>query len=122
MLETAAIICTATLVFITLLPMFPSDHWVCRVWEFPRVQIGCLAIFSASLSLFLASPNLMIILLFSNLLVAAYQAWWILPFTMFYPKQVQSAKHDQQICSIKIMTSNVLMTYIRISKFDTFCI
>jgi endonuclease/exonuclease/phosphatase (EEP) superfamily protein YafD len=110
MLETAAIISTATLLFITLLPMFPSDHWVCRVWEFPRVQIVFLSVLSAILSLLVASANLSMILVVINLVVAFYQVWWILPYTIFFPKQVPKAQNHYDACSIKIMTSNVLMT------------
>jgi len=109
MLETAAIIATCTLVIITLLPILPSDHWVSRVWEFPRIQIACLAVLSAILSFFVTPTNLLITLVVINLAVVFYHAWWIFPYTIFFPKQVPKSENDQNTCSIKIMTSNVLM-------------
>lgn len=119
MLETATLIVTALMVAITLLPFFPSNHWVSRVWEFPRVQIACIAVLSAIVSLYIESPYISISLLFINLTVAIYQAAWILPYTIFFPKQVPKAKTQQGTKALRIMTSNVLMPNHSVEKLIT---
>ena len=110
MLENTLLLVTVLLVSPTIIPFFPSKHWLSRVWEFPRIQIACLAVFSAILSINIQSSNLAIALVIINLLVAIYQAVWILPYTLFFPKQVPSVKGEKAYCSIKILTSNVLMS------------
>ncbi|MEI8650267.1 hypothetical protein P4S73_24215 [Paraglaciecola sp. Hal342] len=39
---TTFIIVTCVLLLLTFVPLLPSDHWVVRVWEFPRLQIAVL--------------------------------------------------------------------------------
>jgi len=109
MLETLIIILTITMFGITLVPLLPSNHWLCRVWEFPRVQITVITISLLVASFYVASPILQIILIMTNALVSIYQLAWILPYTRFYPIQVPKASASNQGQSIRIMTSNVLM-------------
>ncbi|WP_233267333.1 endonuclease/exonuclease/phosphatase family protein [Paraglaciecola sp. L3A3] len=104
------LIMTILLVVITLLPFVPSNHWLCRVWEFPRVQITCLAILSALGCMFGASGFLSLVLVVLNLAVAIYQIIWIVPYTPFVAKQVRTVNVFDSDCAIKIMNTNVLMT------------
>ncbi len=94
---------------VTLVPLLPSNHWLSRVWEFPRVQIAVLTVSLTIASLFLASPSMAIVLVSINGLLSVYQIAWIFPYTRLYPIQVKKAVAPYQQ-SIKIMTSNVLMT------------
>ncbi|WP_339721110.1 endonuclease/exonuclease/phosphatase family protein [uncultured Paraglaciecola sp.] len=110
MLEALIIILTVTMLGITLAPLLPSNHWLCRVWEFPRVQIAFLTICVLASSLYITSPLLQIVLVMTNALVAIYQLAWIFPYTSLYPKQVPKAQATDSTQSIKILTSNVLMT------------
>jgi len=95
---------------ITLLPLLPSNHWLCRVWEFPRVQIAVISFCLSVASFFIASSITQIILVIINSLVLLYQLVWIFPYTRLYPIQVPKASASNHAQSIKIMTSNVLMT------------
>lgn len=109
MLETLMIILTVIMLVITLIPLLPSNHWLCRVWEFPRVQIAILSVCLFIISFFIASPGIQIALLVANGLVCVYQFSWIFPYTRLYPIQVPKASASGHAQSIKIMTSNVLM-------------
>ncbi|MGS2719033.1 endonuclease/exonuclease/phosphatase family protein [Paraglaciecola aestuariivivens] len=79
------------------------------MWEFPRVQIACLAFLCALLVLVFGSGYLSNYLVGINLAVTMYQLIWIWPYTVFYPIQVPKAKSTAATQSIKILTSNVLM-------------
>lgn len=110
MFQTSIVVLTVTMLCITLAPMLPSNHWLCRVWEFPRVQIAFLTIGLSVASFFIATPLLQIILVLTNILLSIYQLVWIFPYTRFYPVQVAKAPQSTSNQSIKILTSNVLMT------------
>lgn len=97
------------MVGITLAPLLPSNHWLCRVWEFPRVQIAVITFCLILASFYLASPTTQIVLMITNGLITVYQLAWIFPYTRFYPIQVPKAQASSHSQSIKIMTSNVLM-------------
>jgi endonuclease/exonuclease/phosphatase (EEP) superfamily protein YafD len=94
---------------ITLAPLLPSNHWLCRVWEFPRVQIAVIAICLSLASIYVSPPIVQIALVITNCLVTIYQLAWIFPYTRLYPIQVPKAPASVHAQSIKVMTSNVLM-------------
>lgn len=114
-MDTLIITLSAVIFVITLLPLLPSNHWLCRVWEFPRVQIAVITFVLLIACFYLDSALTQRILVTLNSLALIYQLIWILPYTRLYPIQVAKATtavgststHQQ---SIKIMTSNVLMT------------
>lgn len=109
MLEALIIILTITMLGITLAPLLPSNHWLCRVWEFPRVQIAVITICLLAASFYIASPITQIALVIINTLVSIYQLAWIFPYTRLYPIQVPKAQTSSHAQSLKILTSNVLM-------------
>ncbi|WP_028870286.1 endonuclease/exonuclease/phosphatase family protein [Psychromonas arctica] len=109
MFEIVITLLTCIMLCVTLVPLLPSNHWLSRVWEFPRVQIAVLTVSLTIASLFLASPSMAIVLVSINGLLSVYQIAWIFPYTRLYPIQVKKAVAPYQQ-SIKIMTSNVLMT------------
>jgi endonuclease/exonuclease/phosphatase (EEP) superfamily protein YafD len=90
-------------------PILPSNHWLCRVWEFPRVQIAMIAICLLIASFYLTSSITQIVLVITNALTSLYQLFWILPYTRFYPIQVPKISTPNNTLPIKILTSNVLM-------------
>ncbi|GAC21303.1 endonuclease/exonuclease/phosphatase family protein [Paraglaciecola arctica] len=108
-MEALIIILTITMLCVTLAPLLPSNHWLCRVWEFPRVQIAVITICLLVASLFIASPITQIALVITNGLVSIYQLAWIFPYTRLYPIKVPKAQASNHAQSIKILTSNVLM-------------
>lgn len=110
MFESSLIILSGIMLLISVAPFFPSNHWLSRVWEFPRVQIAIICILLIIASLFLSSLIIKITLITLNSLFLLHQLVWILPYTRCYPLQVARASVDQNTPSIKILTSNVLMT------------
>lgn len=109
MLNALIIILTVTMLGVTLAPLLPSNHWLCRVWEFPRVQITFITLCLSVASFYVTPPILQIALVITNSLIALYQLVWIVPYTRLYPIQVPKAPTSDHGQSIKIMTSNVLM-------------
>lgn len=94
---------------VTVVPWLPSNHWLCRVWEFPRVQIAVITISLLIVSFYIASPIVQTVAVITNGIVSLYQLFWIFPYTRLYPIQVPKASASNHAQSIKIMTSNVLM-------------
>jgi endonuclease/exonuclease/phosphatase (EEP) superfamily protein YafD len=106
------IIFTCVCLIPTVLSTLPFDHWMFRMWEFPRFQLVCIALFnivmlsSLSASYFDAVATLALVI---NVAIVLFQAHWILPFTPLFKKEVTRCNdHDGQ--SLSIITSNVLMT------------
>jgi len=104
------------LVAITVAPLLPSKHWVVRVWEFPRLQIAAL-IFTALVvrawTLPLAGGDN--IAIFDYVVLAClsfsllYQLKWIVPYTLFYKREVHREKAPKNDHTISILSSNVFM-------------
>jgi len=114
-----AAITTALLTAITLAPLLPSNHWIVRDWEFPRVQISVLlAANSIFISiLYLLEPTAFFAIIWSvSSISLIYQLWWILPYTPIWKKQVTLSTTYSAQNSISIMTSNVLMTNRKYSR------
>lgn len=108
-----AAIITFVLLTITLAPLLPSNHWIVRDWEFPRVQISILLFTNIliCIGLLLSEPVLILsIFIAISGLCLAYQLYWVIPYTPLFPKQVAQVTRYQVKNSIGIMTSNVLMT------------
>lgn len=97
------------MVGVTIAPLLPSNHWICRVWEFPRVQIAVMTISLTIASFYIASPEMQITFIVINSLLSCYQIIWIFPYTRLYRVQVAKAPVSNHAQSIKILTSNVLM-------------
>lgn len=115
-------ITTIILVVITFAPFVPSNHWIVRDWEFPRVQISSLLAANSLFVLifFWAEPLLLYGILFiASMISLVYQLIWILPYTRFYKKQVPPVKKFNELDSISIMTSNVLMTNRKFNRLIT---
>jgi endonuclease/exonuclease/phosphatase (EEP) superfamily protein YafD len=110
MFDVAIAVVTALMLALTLAPFSLSNHWVFRVWEFPRVQIAIVTLCTLIMSLFTVPAVLSAILIFVNTSVLIYHLVWIFPYTPLYPAQVAKAKKPHPSSVIKILTSNVLMT------------
>lgn len=104
------LIITAIFTLITLLPFHSSNHWLVRVWEFPRLQIAVLILVNIiALVYFTEYSPWQLLLISINSILFIYQVKWILPYTRFYPTQVNSTPSQATLNSIKVMTCNVLM-------------
>lgn len=104
-------ITAALILACTVLPISTSKHWWIRVWDFPRLQIACVAlawlIFAIVLLFLQQSPTpiwwLIVFLCF------AYQLWWVWPYLRRYNHEVLTYNQDSKAPAVSILTSNVLM-------------
>lgn len=95
----------------TLLPLIPSQHWIFRVFDFPRSQLTVLAILSLLTGIFYlrfrSGKDLTFLLLLAG--VAIYQIRAILPYTPLSQPQVLSVEQADEKKSIRILSVNVCM-------------
>ncbi|MCB1985937.1 MAG: endonuclease/exonuclease/phosphatase family protein [Burkholderiales bacterium] len=110
MLITCLII-TAILTVLTILPIFRHEVWWIRGLDFPRLQL--LLIFLTVLLMELLLLDLSLVqtwaLIALSMLGIIYHAWWIVPYTRFFPVEVNAARTFDHKKRIKIITANVLM-------------
>lgn len=110
MLTTVTVL-TVFVALATLLPLWRNPHWSVRSFDFPRLQLSLLALLLiiAQLLLLDLTQPLSLVLVTVTVLALAAQLWWILPYTMIWPKEVKDARlsisPDQ---TLTILTSNVL--------------
>ncbi|ALM52921.1 endonuclease/exonuclease/phosphatase family protein [Halomonas huangheensis] len=107
MLSTAIAIFATLLLGITILARLPFHWWWIRCCEFPRLQIAFLAIFALLLTP-LADGSLRWLAILSGLATLVIQACYILPWTRFWPVQVQRYEpgHDERC--VRLLVANVL--------------
>jgi endonuclease/exonuclease/phosphatase (EEP) superfamily protein YafD len=95
----------------TFLPFLRFSNWWIRIGDFPRLQIAfaCLLVL-IPLSVFrrpFSAPDLV----FAGLLAlsVAYQFFCIVPYTPFYPKQVESKTIDDPKNTVRLFIANVFI-------------
>ncbi|STZ76567.1 endonuclease/exonuclease/phosphatase family protein [Bergeriella denitrificans] len=93
----------------TLLPLVKHDHWLFRVWDFPRLQIAVAALVCIPLAAILAwqAPAFGVLALI-NALCLAYQLWHISAYTRLSKPTVLRYCGESDERSISLLTSNVL--------------
>ncbi len=101
---------TLAIALATLLPLWQNTHWSVRSFDFPRLQfaITAAALLAAQL-VFLDMDRFsdwILVLVTVGSLVA--QLWWILPYTLFWPKEVKDALGASPEQTLTILTANVL--------------
>lgn len=101
---------TVVLVLATVLPMLRHSHWVIRGFDFPRLQIAAVALTILVLQLTLLDLDrpLSWFLVTATALSLGCQLWWILPYTVLWPREVKAARRGDPERTITILTSNVL--------------
>lgn len=101
---------TALLALLTLLPLSRHEAWWVRGADFPRLQLAALATVSLALQAGIFDWSLAATWVMAGitLVCLVYQSWWILPNTMFFPKEVKTAGLADQQNTIRIMSVNVL--------------
>ena len=103
-------------VFSTLWGLLPRNEWWVRCFDFPRLQILMIGglVWLALVCSFYNNYNLqnnhlndtlLLLLLTGSLL---YQSWMVLPYTLFWRKQVMQADSPDPIHMISLLVSNVL--------------
>lgn len=106
---------SAGVVFSTLWGLLPRNEWWVRCFDFPRLQIlmvGGLVWLALIFDFYQVGVlqnnhfnDLLLLLLTGSLL---YQAWMVLPYTLFWQKQVMQAQTPDAISMISLLVSNVL--------------
>jgi endonuclease/exonuclease/phosphatase (EEP) superfamily protein YafD len=96
----------------TALPLVRSDHWVVRIFDFPRLQIT--VVFAVTFVAYVLvredpSPadNLFLLVLSVCL---AYQLWRMWPYTPLHPRQLKRVDRPDDGRSLSVLISNILMT------------
>ena len=107
-------LCLASLflVFTTVAPHLPGEHWLIRVWEFPRVQLVFLMVLCLAGwgYLYSIAPARNIVGLSLLLIISViYQCFWIVPYTLLGPREVSKVKKPNEPRVFSILTSNVYM-------------
>lgn len=105
---------------LTGLSLFPGSHWIVRLWDFPRLQIGGIAAVSAAVyaaEFFRARP-LEWAFLAATGATALWQGRKIWPYTTIAPRQVQRSTvpsikgqslETRRHPSFRLLITNVLM-------------
>lgn len=100
----------ALLALCTLLPIWRHEAWWVRGNDFPRLQYAAVALVLLAIELLALdrSDAGTWLLLAVTVACLLYQAWWIIPYTPVFPKEVQTVPEKPQN-SLRIMNANVLM-------------
>jgi endonuclease/exonuclease/phosphatase (EEP) superfamily protein YafD len=104
------IICTTIIVLATLLPLSRHPHWVIRGMDFPRLQIAIVAVVLLVVDAVLLDIQSIstLAIMGATLLCLIWQLWWVLHYTVLWPKEVKSASGIHPERQLSILTSNVL--------------
>ncbi len=101
------------LIIVTVLSMIESNQWWIRMWDFPRLVIFTLAVILALCAGFLLKGRWRVGLTIAMLLVAGWQGWRILPYTMLAEPEVEMVGRDAGIdprTCFSALNLNVLQT------------
>jgi endonuclease/exonuclease/phosphatase (EEP) superfamily protein YafD len=111
-LEAALAVMGWLMVAATVLPFLRSEHWVVRVFDFPRLQITLVfAVTFAAYLLVREDPSRaddMFLLMLA--LCLAYQLWRMWPYTPLHSRQVKPIDPQDAERGLSVLISNVLMT------------
>ena len=98
------------LIAVTFLPIWWTDRWWVRLWDFPRIQVAALLL-PVGIGVFFSSLGRWRWPLLGA--IAAALAWQISHFIAYfppYPKQLASAEKCPAERQISLLNANVLMT------------
>jgi endonuclease/exonuclease/phosphatase (EEP) superfamily protein YafD len=110
MLKIILSVLTVVLFTATFITLWRYEAWWVRDWDFPRLQLGLLA-----LMLLLVETALLDfsqiwawVITALSFICVCYQAWWVIPYTRLFPREVKSAAQEDADNTIAILASNVL--------------
>ena len=99
------------LVLITLLPLWETDRWWVRLWDFPRLQIAALLVICALLLVWIGPRKGRAFWLATGTAIAAL-AWQATHFIAYFPPwpmQVASIEKCPAGRSVELLNANVLL-------------
>nr|CAA6799942.1 MAG: Unknown protein [uncultured Thiotrichaceae bacterium] len=102
--------CTLLMLLVTLLPLSRCPHWLVRGMDFPRLQFLAFATILLAAKIFFLDIQTPIvqILIFVTVLCLIWQLWWILPYTLLWPREVKTSGDVSPEKQLSILTANVL--------------
>jgi len=105
-------VATLLITVVTVLPLFKFKHWIVRGMDFPRLQIAFLAGALLLVHVIFLDLTLNVTYLFicATTLCLLWQLWWVLPYTVFWRKEVKTSKVTNHNSTFSVMTANVLQT------------
>ncbi len=99
-------------ILLTLKPFIKNSNWFIRMGDFPRLQILFLLLVALGLFFVVFDFQSFADYIFALALIACaiYQMAAILPFTIFYRKEVQTAREsDSDFSNLSILIFNIMM-------------
>ncbi|HEX2188662.1 MAG TPA: endonuclease/exonuclease/phosphatase family protein [Longimicrobiaceae bacterium] len=98
------------LLVLTLLPLSRHEAWWVRGLDFPRLQLAALALalLAAQAALLDRGRPESWMVMAVTLGCLAYQAWWIVPYTPLFPREVASAEAEGDGDALAVLAVNVL--------------
>jgi endonuclease/exonuclease/phosphatase (EEP) superfamily protein YafD len=108
----ALVVLALLLVFVSFLPLWSTDRWWVRQWDYPRIQVaGLLLIVGAALFFIAPKRDWRFWALIAALLGAlGWQVSHFLAYLSLYPKEVAAAKNCPPGRSLSVLNANVLLT------------
>lgn len=97
----------------TLLPLWRHEAWWVRIWDFPRLQLASLGLALLAATPLVLEPGSGIAWALPGAVAicVVYQAWWIVPYTRLFPREVPEVPADaggDPANRIAILAVNVL--------------
>jgi len=108
----ALVVLALALVFLSFLPLWETDRWWVRQWDYPRIQVaGLLLAVGAALFFIRFERRARLWALAAAMLVAlGWQVSHFIAYLPFYPKEVASAQACSAERSLSLLNANVLLT------------
>ena len=102
-------LCTFFIVMVSLVPLSRNPHWLIRGMDFPRLQFMLFtsALLVAHIILLDTDSVAVQVLIVATTACLLWQLWWILPFTVLWPKEVKLTMDNDPNRQLSILTSNV---------------
>ena len=98
------------LIFVSFLPLWWTDHWWVRLWDFPRLQVAALLLACGIGLFFVRLGRWRWPLMVSILTALVWQSSHFIAYFPIYPKQVNSVADCPPSRQISLLSANVLMT------------
>jgi endonuclease/exonuclease/phosphatase (EEP) superfamily protein YafD len=95
---------------VSILPLWRTDRWWVRLWDFPRLQVAALLLAAAIGLLFVKLGRWRWPLIAAAIAALTWQLTHFLAYFPPYPKQVHSAHSCAPGRQLSLLNANVLMT------------
>ncbi|MBU4530738.1 MAG: endonuclease/exonuclease/phosphatase family protein [Hoeflea sp.] len=98
-------------IFLTVLPIIPSDEAFIRIWDFPRTQVATVLVVALGASMYLLPlrriPSVVYVSALTGALV--WQAYAIWPYTPLHEPQAKALAACEPESRLSLMVANVLV-------------